>query len=192
MRELEKPDLGQFLSSLEVVAMRKKHLDQVMDIERRAYPNPWTRSVFESELSQGVTRSYIVALHSRAVTGYCGTLYIIDEAHITNIAVDPDWQRMHIGTLLMSEIVRRAWNRNIQAITLEVRVSNFKAQRLYQRFGFQPAGIRKGYYQENNEDALIMWAYDIDSGEYHERIKNIEAQAGIPVESRRRRRHLWG
>ncbi len=58
--------------------------------------------------------------------------------------------------------------------------------------GFQPAGIRKGYYQENNEDALIMWAYDIDSSEYHERVKSIEANAGLVVESARRRRHLWG
>ena len=192
MRELEKPDLGKFLNSLDIVAMRKKHLEQVMDIERRAYPNPWTRSVFESELSQGATRSYLVALQGRAVTGYCGTLYVIDEAHITNIAVDPNWQRMYVGTRLMSETVRRAWDRQIQAITLEVRVSNLKAQKLYQMFGFQPAGIRKGYYQENNEDALIMWAYDIDSSEYHERVKSIEANAGLVVESARRRRHLWG
>lgn len=192
MRELEKPDLGRFLSSLEVAPMHKKHLEQVMEIERRAYPNPWTRSVFESELSQGITRSYIVALDGRAVVGYCGALYVIDEAHVTNIAVDPDWQRMHIGTRLLSEMVRRAWIRQIQDVTLEVRVSNFKAQRLYQKFGFQPAGVRKGYYQENNEDALIMWAYDIDSSEYHERVQGIEAQVGIVIESGRRRRHLWG
>ena len=192
MSELQKPDVGRFLSLLEVVPMRRKHLDQVMDLERRAYPNPWSRTIFESELSQGVTRSYIVALHGRVVVGYCGTIYVIDEAHITNIAVDPDLHRMHVGTRLLCEMVRRAWDRKIRAITLEVRVSNLKAQRLYQKFGFQPAGIRKGYYQENGEDALIMWAYDIDSAEYHERILNIEAKAGIDLESGRRRRHLWG
>lgn len=192
MSELEKPDLGKFLSSLDLTPMRKKHLDMVLDIERRAYPNPWSRTVFESELSQGITRSYIVALNGRAVVGYCGALYVVDEAHITNIAVDPNWHRTHIGTRLLSDMVRRAWNRRIGAITLEVRVSNFNAQRLYQKFGFQPAGVRKGYYQESNEDALIMWAYDVDSPEYHERLLNIEAQAGIVVESGRRRRHLWG
>ncbi len=191
MSELKKPDLGRLASSLEVVPMRRRHLDQVMEIERRAYPNPWSRSVFESELSQGITRSYIVALNGRVVVGYCGTLYVIDEAHITNIAVDPEWHNLHVGTRLLSETVRRAWQRQIRAITLEVRVSNLKAQRLYQKFGFQPVGVRKGYYQENNEDALIMWAYDIDSPEYHERILNIEAKAGIVVESGRRRRHLW-
>lgn len=192
MSELEKPDLKRFVSSLDVVPMRKRHLDRVMHIERRAYPNPWSRSVFESELSQGITRSYLVALQGRVVVGYCGTLYVVDEAHITNIAVDPDWHRMHVGTRLLCETVHRAWARKIRAITLEVRVSNLKAQRLYQIFGFQPAGVRKGYYQESNEDALIMWAYDIDSPEYHERVLNIEARTGIVVENGRRRRHLWG
>ncbi|MDA8080198.1 MAG: ribosomal protein S18-alanine N-acetyltransferase [Actinomycetota bacterium] len=191
MSELEKPDLSKFLNSLDLTTMRKRHLDMVLDIEHRAYQNPWSRTVFESELSQGITRSYIVALNGRVVVGYCGVLYVVDEAHITNIAVDPNWHRMHIGTRLLSDMVRRAWNRRIGAITLEVRVSNFNAQRLYQKFGFQPAGVRKGYYQESNEDALIMWAYDVDSPEYHERLLNIEAQAGIVVESLRRRRHIW-
>lgn len=191
MSEVKRSDPVQFINSLDIAVMRKRHLDQVMGIEKRAYTNPWSRSVFESELTQGITRSYVVALDGRRVVGYCGVLYVVDEAHITNIAVDPDIHRINIGTKLMSHMIRRAWERQVAGVTLEVRVSNFAAQRLYQKFGFQPAGVRKGYYQENGEDAIIMWAYDINSSEYHERIRAIESKAGISSETRNWRRRIW-
>lgn len=192
MSHLEPSPTGQDLSSIEIDLMRKKHLDHVMEIERRAYSNPWSRGVFESELEQGISRTYLIAHSGRTILGYCGSLYVLDEAHITNIAVDIPFRHLHVGTRLLSHSIRRAWERNIVNVTLEVRVSNAGAQRLYHKFGFQPAGVRKGYYQENGEDALIMWAYDIDTAEYHERIAQIEARAGIPDHSvRRRKRLLW-
>lgn len=179
MSLVKKHDPGSFLSGIRIEVMRKKHLDQVLEIENRAYPNPWSRAVFLGELAQGITRSYVVAMSNKRIVGYCGVLYVVDEAHITNIAVDPDLHRSRVGTKLLAHVVRLAWERNVKAITLEVRVSNYPAQRLYQKFGFQPAGVRRGYYQESGEDAMIMWAYDIDSSEYHERIRAIEAAAGI-------------
>lgn len=191
MSELKRSDPVQFINSLDIAVMRKKHLDQVMEIEKRAYTNPWSRSVFESELTQGIVRSYVVVLDGRRVVGYCGVLYVVDEAHITNIAVEPEAHRMNIGTKLLSHTIRRAWERQVVGVTLEVRVSNFAAQRLYQKFGFQPAGVRKGYYQENGEDALIMWAYDIDSPEYHERVNGIESSAGISYGMHNWRRRIW-
>ncbi len=191
MSALKESDANSFARSIVVVPMRRRHLARVMEIERQVYQNPWSRGVFESELSQGPTRMYVIASKGRDMVGYCGTLYVLDEAHVTNIAVHPEWQNMGIGTRLLCEVVWRAWKRDIRAITLEVRVSNLTAQRLYGKFGFQPVGVRKGYYQENNEDALIMWAYDIDSPEYHERILNIEAQAGISGGAGRRLRIQW-
>ena len=179
MSLVKKHDPGSFLSGIRIEVMRKKHLDQVLEIENRAYPNPWSKAVFLGELAQGITRSYVVALSNKRIVGYCGVLYVVDEAHITNIAVDPDLHRSGVGTKLLAHIVRLAWERNVKGITLEVRVSNYPAQRLYQKFGFQPAGVRKGYYPESGEDAMIMWAYDIDSSEYHERIRAIEVAAGI-------------
>lgn len=191
MTQVKKHDHQPSASEIKIEVMRKRHLDQVLHIESRAYSNPWSRAVFEAELVQGISRSYVVALSGGTVVGYCGSLYITDEAHITNIAVDPDFQRNHIGSRLMSHVVRLAWERRIKGITLEVRVSNFGAQRLYQKFGFQPAGVRKGYYQDSGEDALIMWAYDIDSAEYGERILGIESSIGIKHPEPRRRRLFW-
>lgn len=191
MREIWLPREEPFINLVEMAVMRKKHLDEVMTIERQVYPSPWSRAVFEAELVQGITRSYFVAIYKKDIVGYCGTLYVIDEAHITNIAVSPYYQRKHIATKILSHMVRLSIERQMKAITLEVRVSNLAAQRLYQKFGFQPAGIRKGYYQENGEDALIMWAYDIDSPQYRERLLGIEAGAGIVLNARPKRRRIW-
>lgn len=191
MTQVKNRDRQPSASEVKIEVMRKRHLDQVLQIEGRAYNNPWSRAVFEAELVQGISRTYLVALDGKEVVGYCGTLYITDEAHITNIAVDPSFQRNHIGTRLLSHVVRLAWERHIKGITLEVRVSNFGAQRLYQKFGFQPAGVRKGYYQDSGEDAIIMWAYDIDSPEYKERILMIETSVGIKYPEQRRRKLFW-
>lgn len=191
MSDVKKDEAAAPCGPVVVNPMRKRHLDQILAIEARAYPNPWTRTVFENELAQGITRSYVVAQVGREVVGYCGVLYVVDEAHITNIAVDPRYHRMRIGTRLMAHAVRQAWDRRITGITLEVRMSNFAAQRLYQKFGFQPAGVRRGYYQDSGEDAMIMWAYDVDSPEYRERVSSIEAAAGIRAANAKPKRRLW-
>jgi ribosomal-protein-alanine N-acetyltransferase len=100
-----------------------------------------------------------------------------DEAHVTTIAVDPVHHRRKIATRLMLELIKRAREMGAKAVSLEVRVSNWGAQRLYGRFGFRPVGVRKGYYQETNEDALVMWADEIDQPEYARLLERIAAAA---------------
>jgi [ribosomal protein S18]-alanine N-acetyltransferase len=146
--------------------MRRRHLRGVMAIERRVYPRPWSPSLFISEMTAGQGRAYLVALESRQVVGYAGLISYGEEAHVTTIAVEPERQRLGIGTRLMYELIRRAQEMGAHAVSLEVRVTNWGAQRMYARFGFRPVGIRKGYYQETNEDAVVMWTDDIRGTEY--------------------------
>jgi len=101
-----------------------------------------------------------------------------DDAHVTTIAVDPAWHRHKIGSRLMLNLARVAVARGAKHLTLEVRVSNTGAQAMYRAFGFRPAGVRKNYYVETNEDALVMWADDIHLPDYQARLAGIEA--GIP------------
>jgi [ribosomal protein S18]-alanine N-acetyltransferase len=109
------------------------------------------------------------------VVGYAGLMYSGDDAHVTTIAVDPSWHRAKIATRLMVELSRAALDRNARNLTLEVRVSNTPAQALYEKFGFASAGIRKNYYVETNEDALVMWAEHIDEPAFAARVAAIEA-----------------
>ena len=143
--------------------MRRRHLRSVLKIEAQVYPRPWSLALFMSELGLRGSRSYTVARLGGNVVGYCGLMLSGDDAHVTTIAVDPEWHRHQIGTRLMLFMAREAVRRDARNLTLEVRVSNHGAQAMYRRFGFKPAGIRKNYYQETNEDALVMWAEDIDT-----------------------------
>jgi ribosomal-protein-alanine N-acetyltransferase len=158
-----------------LVPLRRRHLRAVLRIESQVYPRPWSLPLFMSELSLRASRHYVAARVGGAVVGYAGLMFSGDEAHVTTIAVDPAWQRHKIGTRLLDHLARTARSRQVRHLTLEVRVSNRPAQALYRRFGFEPAGIRKGYYAETNEDALVMWARDIDSAGYEQRLLAIEA-----------------
>jgi [ribosomal protein S18]-alanine N-acetyltransferase len=158
---------------LEIQRMRRRHLRGVMAIERQVYPRPWSPNLFLSEMNDLRSRSYLVAKIGRDLVGYGGVMSYGDEAHITTIAVDPTHHRMKIGTRLMFELVSEGIRLGSRAVSLEVRVSNHGAQRMYQRFGFRPVGIRKGYYQETGEDALVMWADDIRTGEYRAALERI-------------------
>ena len=155
--------------------MRRRHLRTVLRIETEVYPRPWTMNLFVSELGMRSSRSYFVAKVGPTVVGYSGTMLVGEDAHVTTIAVDPKWHRHQIGTRLLANIARDARDRGARHLTLEVRVSNEPAQAMYRNFGFHPAGIRKGYYVETNEDALIMWADDIDDAAYTERLIRIES-----------------
>lgn len=160
---------------VQLVPMRRRHLRSVMRIEAQVYPRPWSLPLFLSELNLRTSRIYYVARVNGVVVGYCGVMLVEGDGHITNIAVDRAWQRHHIGTRLMLNAARQAAARGATRLTLEVRMSNAGAQAMYRRFGFQPAGVRKNYYAESREDALIMWAYDIDTPQYAERLAVIEA-----------------
>jgi ribosomal-protein-alanine N-acetyltransferase len=159
IEQAESPDI-------QITNMRRRHLRGVMAIERQVYPRPWSPSLFISEMTAGRTRCYLVALDGRNVVGYAGLISYGDEAHVTTIAVDPGYHRMKIGTRLLYELVIEAREMGAHAVSLEVRVTNWGAQRMYGRFGFRPVGVRKNYYQETNEDALVMWTEDIRTPEY--------------------------
>ena len=154
--------------------MRRRHLRSVLRIEAQVYPRPWSLSLFMSELALRSSRAYTVARVGGIVVGYSGLMVAGEDAHVTTIAVDPAWQRFGVGTRLLLEIVRTAAARGARHLTLEVRVSNEPAKALYRKFGFHPAGIRRNYYVETNEDALVMWANDIDSPAYERRLGRLE------------------
>lgn len=139
--------------------MTEKHLDAVMEIEREAFAVPWSRESFEMEIKRNKCAYYIVALLDDKVVGYGGMWLVIDEGHITNIAVHRDYRGRGIGKKIIEGLINEAKNRNLVAMTLEVRVSNKVAIHLYEKYGFVPFGRRKGYYADNNEDAIIMWKY---------------------------------
>jgi [ribosomal protein S18]-alanine N-acetyltransferase len=155
-------------------ALRRRHLRQVLRIENKVYPRPWTLGVFTSELSQSDARCYLVARVGSMVVGYCGALYSMSDAHVTNIAVDPRWHRHCIGSRLLMALVDESVERGASHLTLEVRVSNHGAQEMYRKFGLAPAGVRAKYY-ENTEDAIVMWANDIDAAPYRERMRAVGA-----------------
>ena len=161
--------------SVHLVPLRRRHLRSVLKIEAQVYPRPWTLTLFMSELNLRTSRYYIAARVGPTVVGYAGLMYAADEGHITNIAVDPAWQRHRIGSRLLLNVARTAPHFGAKHLTLEVRVSNAAAQGLYGRFGFRTEGLRKNYYAESNEDALIMWARDIDTPEYAGRLAEIAA-----------------
>ncbi|MGH9224592.1 MAG: ribosomal protein S18-alanine N-acetyltransferase [Acidimicrobiales bacterium] len=158
-----------------IVPMRRRHLRAVTRIEAETHPRPWSLSLFMSEMALRTSRAYFVGRVDGLVVGYVGLMMSADEGHITTLAVDPNWQRRKIGTRLLLAAAREAVQRDAHALTLEVRMSNTGAQELYRRFGFAPAGVRKNYYVETNEDALIMWARDVQLPEYTARLDAIGA-----------------
>jgi ribosomal-protein-alanine N-acetyltransferase len=148
--------------------MRRRHLRGVMAIERQVYPRPWSPNLFLSEMTESKNRCYLVARIDREVVGYAGMICYGEEAHVTNIAVDPLHHRQKIATRLLHDLLGRGVEMGAEAVSLEVRVTNWGAQRLYGGFGFRPVGVRKNYYQEVNEDALIMWVDDIRATRYRD------------------------
>jgi ribosomal-protein-alanine N-acetyltransferase len=164
---------------VQLTPMRRRHLRTVLRIEAQVYPRPWSLRLFMSELALRATRSYTAATVDGGVVGYSGLMVTGEDAHVTTLAVDPQWHRRGIGSRLLLEMARTAVDRGARHLTLEVRMTNEPAQSLYRKFGFVPAGVRKNYYVETNEDALVMWANDIDTPAYLQRLAGIEA--GLPA-----------
>lgn len=161
-----------------ILPMRRRHLRPVLRIESQVYARPWSLSLFVSELALRTSRAYYIARVNGVLCGYGGLMVNDDDGHITTLAVDPAWHRNKIGTRLLLVLARTAIRKGASNLTLEVRVTNTPAQEMYRRFGFRPAGIRKNYYVETNEDALVMWAHDVDTPEYRRRLAELEA--GVP------------
>lgn len=130
----------------------------VLTVEKATFPTPWTRQAFYNELAYNQFANYIVVETEGRIIGYGGMWLILNEAHITNIAIHPDYRGLGIGESMMDHLMALAHLSGAGKITLEVRVSNEVAQNLYRKKGFNATGIRPRYYTDNQEDALIMWA----------------------------------
>jgi ribosomal-protein-alanine N-acetyltransferase len=156
--------------------MRPRDLrDGVLRIEEAVFSQPWSHRLFTEELAQRTSRAYRAAWVDTTIVGFAGQMLIDDEAHVNNIAVDPAWQGRGLGAVLLADLVRTALDRGAHHLTLEVRVGNEPALALYRRFGLAPVGVRRNYYPDTGDDALVMWVRDIDSDAYGERLAAIEA-----------------
>lgn len=171
---IREPDVSPRTPEVVIAPMRRRHLRGVLRIEAQVYPRPWSMRLFVSELALRTTRRYQVVLVNATVAGYSGLMVVGEDAHVTTIAVDPVWHRQGIASRLLLDLARASVAQGARHLTLEVRMSNDQAQGLYRKFGFAPAGVRKNYYPETNEDALVMWANDIDGPEYLQRLARIE------------------
>ncbi|MBJ7307449.1 MAG: ribosomal protein S18-alanine N-acetyltransferase [Acidimicrobiia bacterium] len=163
-----------------IMTMRRRHLRNVLRIEEKTSTTPWSLGLFLAEVRRE-EREYLVALSGSRVVGFAGLLYVVGEGHITTVAVDPDKQGGRIGTRLMLVLARRAIVHGADSVTLEVRASNARALALYRRFGFAPSGVRKDYYKDPTEDALVLWAHDVDTPAYADRLSVIESQLPTPL-----------
>jgi ribosomal-protein-alanine N-acetyltransferase len=148
------------MSDLEVCPFKKEYIDEILSIEELSFHDPWSKDSMEKELQNSFAR-YLVVKSSGKVIGYGGMWLILDEGHITNVAVHPDFRGIGAGNLLLKSLIEIGEIESIIALTLEVRSSNNVAQNLYYKYGFLLEGIRKGYYADNNEDALILWKRDL-------------------------------
>ena len=142
------------MSSMEIKIMDKAHISEVMEIDKRCFPDPWSEKSFIDEMENENT-VYLVA-YDDIVLGYAGMWCVFENADITNIAVSPDARRKGIGASLVAELIRYAEEKNADNIRLEVRNGNAAAISLYKKCGFTQVGLRKKYYSDNGEDALIM------------------------------------
>ena len=162
---------------LTIRPMKEADLDQVMVLDVLCFPSPWSKATYLSELARGRGAYYLVAEQDGKVVGYAGSWIVGKEMHITTIGVDPDCRRTGMGEKLMVAFVREAQRRNLEEITLEYSVSNAAAEALYEKFGFAREGLRKGYYQDTGEDAVVATLRRIRSPILRQRIEAI--QAGI-------------
>ena len=163
------------LESLEVRAMTRKHLRAVLKIEEQVYHRPWSQATYVGELKMVESRIYLAGFFRGRLEGYAGLLFQGTDGHVATIAVDPAMHGNKIAERLLYVLVRQALERGARDLTLEVRVSNEPAISLYRKFGFVPAGMRKNYYSDINEDALIMWANDVAEPAYGERLERLGA-----------------
>lgn len=144
---------------VKIVPLKKEHLDSVYKIEVESFTIPWSKRDLVKDALENEVSIYLVALENERVIGYAGMWHIVTEGHITNIAVDSMHRNKGIGDMLINHITKIAIEKEMVGITLEVRISNIPAQKLYLKHGFKVEGFRKNYYPDTKEDAIIMWKY---------------------------------
>lgn len=163
--------MSEFLQSKKDLLIRRMmtaDLDRMEVLEPKVYgEHHWTRNNFAQELNNQVAH-YLVAesVAEKKVLGYLGFWLVVDEIHITTLGVDPDCRRQGIAETLLISTIDFALKNSARAITLEVRLSNLAAQKLYAKYGFQKQGLRHGYYEDNKEAALLLWTEDLNSDSF--------------------------
>ncbi len=160
--------------TLTIERMTEAHLPEVMPIERAVFMPGWSEETFRSDLRNPAALYLILKLNGKIVA-YAGMWVVVDEAHITNVAVLPDYRGRAFAKRLIHRLLSLARERGCVKATLEVRVSNTAAQKLYEKFGFRPVATRAKYY-DNVEDALIMWLEGLETPEYGEVLTQIERE----------------
>jgi len=160
---------------ISIEPMRIDDLDAVHAIERASFSVPWPDEAYRNELLTNRLATYVVARAGDDIVGFGGLWVMVDEAHITTFAVDPRWRRRGVGEWMLLGLLDRAVERHAREATLEVRLSNMPARRLYEKYGFRPVGIRPRYYSDNGEDALIMTTDALASPALRERLARLRA-----------------
>ena len=146
---------------LNIRAMTLGDLEDILAIEKQSFSTPWSYEAFYKEITENKFAIYYVATYGDKIIGYSGMWLVIDESHITNIAIIPDYRGKGIAKMLMYSMMVTSVKNSCNRMTLEVRVENYPAQYLYHGLGFVNAGIRKGYYSDTGDDAIIMWNYNL-------------------------------
>ena len=169
---------------LDVEPMQLADLDAVREIERRSFSTPWPAHAYPAEIETNRLAHYRVARLDGRIVAFAGIWMMLDEAHITTFAVDPDFRRRSIGERLLLAVLDLAIERGAREATLEVRLSNLAARRLYEKYGFRPVGIRARYYSDDNEDALIMTTEPLGEQRMQARLAGLRARlaAAPPIQ----------
>ncbi|NLI93841.1 MAG: ribosomal protein S18-alanine N-acetyltransferase [Peptococcaceae bacterium] len=155
----EKQNIPEAISKVAIIRpMTLEDIPTIVAIEEVSFPTPWTAESFASELKDNYLARYFCLVLDGNVIGYMGLWIVMGEAHVTNIAIWPGCRGQGWGEHLLGNVMQKMLSSGVLRITLEVRVSNKTAQNLYSKLGFKPAGLRKKYYSDNQEDAIIMWA----------------------------------
>ncbi len=163
------------INELEFKSLSLQDLESLMGIDAEAFSEPWSKALWKKELTRP-NRLYHGAFHQCELIGFAGGLIVEQDFHITTIATVLSLRSKGIGTLVLSGLLRALFEHKetIDGVTLEVRASNVSAKTLYNKFGFAPVGIRRGYYQSDGEDALIMWLHGIRNTSFKEKLGRIE------------------
>jgi ribosomal-protein-alanine N-acetyltransferase len=157
-------------NDISIAPMQMDDVARVLEIEQASFPTPWPRDAYTHELRENRLACYLVARLMRQIVGYTGMWVILDEAHVTTLAVDPTHRGQRIGEQLLVALLGEAMRRGARWVTLEVRKTNAVAQALYRKYGFKEIGVRKGYYSDNREDAIVMWTGNIYEHVFQERL----------------------
>jgi|ADurb_Val_01_Slu_FD_contig_31_1732382_length_1108_multi_2_in_0_out_0_2 ribosomal-protein-alanine N-acetyltransferase len=173
----------QTIPKIFVTRMRFDDIPAVMALDRECFATPWSENAYQTELSNQCAE-YYVAWSGGDLVGYAGIWFIIDEVHVTTLGVAARSRGQKIGERLLMRLLDAAKEHEAQRMTLEVRKSNRVARSLYAKYGFRDAAIRKAYYSDNNEDAVVMWVDDIWSPAYTELLSAREAALRLLEEPR--------